>query len=67
LFFLNLAGKKLMLAVKKLMLGQGRTGTPSFGGIFFRGAPKKNENADKKKKKNYKGAIAAAQQEIPTN
>jgi hypothetical protein len=33
---------------------QGRTGSPNFGGIFFRGAPKKkcqNENADQKKKK----------------
>jgi hypothetical protein len=42
---------------KKYVSTQGRTGSPNFGGIFFRGAPKKgcqNENADKKKKKKKK-------------
>jgi hypothetical protein len=50
------------------MVSQGRTGSPNFGGIFFRGGPQKNaaktKMLTKKKKslnKNYKGAIAAAQ------
>jgi hypothetical protein len=56
------------------MYKQGRTGSPNFGGIFFRRAPKKiKKNAAKTKKlkkkkkkslnKDYKGAVAAAQTE----